>query len=297
MGGTKDQRSGVTRIILGSVPPELGPERAAVERALTRLRESALPGLEWVPFNVEDVTGAIPGEVAQCQVYIGLLADQGSTFQFEPEYRRAMQHGLHCLVYIKDNPTAAPKKRRGKTKPPPAPSSFADELIKSGAAVLFSGPADLEAKVTADLNPVAFRSTPRSRAGVRDSTRNAPTRYTGPHYQHTIGEQVRCEAGRDVVKSSIITGNHNVVYQDIVSCRYPSLKDYAIDFGDLIEKTTNRFVGRAELRFRRLDGFPRSGLAVTFGSSPRPAWARPHWLPRQQNNGRPPPSSQVPASA
>jgi hypothetical protein len=104
----KTEHPGVARIILGSVPPELGPERAAVERALTRLRESALPGLEWVSFNDDDITGATPDEVAQCQVYIGLLAGQGSTIHFEPEYRRAMQHGLHCLVYIKDNPTAAP---------------------------------------------------------------------------------------------------------------------------------------------------------------------------------------------
>jgi esterase/lipase superfamily enzyme len=191
--GDKTDRPAVARIILGSVPPELGPERAAVERALTRLRESALPGLEWVSFNDDDITGATPVEVARCQIYIGLLAGHGSTIHFAPEYGRAMQHDLHCLVYIKVNPTAAPERRPGKTKPPPAPSSFADELIRSGAAVPFSGPDDLEAKSTADLN------------------RWLSEHNLDPRPEYAVRPEVPQDATSDFITGGIHSGNRNRV--------------------------------------------------------------------------------------
>src|SRR5262245_13887024 len=90
----------VVRVVLGSVPDELGPEREAVERALSRLRESAFSGLEWVLFDNDEGTGTSQFERSQGQVYIGLLAGQGSTIDFEPQYRGAKEHGLHSLVYI-----------------------------------------------------------------------------------------------------------------------------------------------------------------------------------------------------
>src|SRR6185312_11697697 len=58
--------------------------------------------------------------------------------------------------------------------------------------------------------------------------------------------------GGDATGSVFMTGN---VYQYIVQ-HYPSLKDHAIDFDDLIQKETKRFVGRVEL-FRRLDDFAK----------------------------------------
>jgi hypothetical protein len=249
----KTDRPGVVRIILGSVPPELGPERAAVERALTHLRESAFPGLEWLSFNEHDVTSATPGEVAQCQVYISLLSAQGPAIHFEPEYRRASQHSLHCLVYSKGNPTAASKRRRGKPKPPPTPSSFAAELIRSDLAVPFSDPDDLKAKVTADLNRWLSGQHLVSRT-ENAAQPEVPQYATSAHVISAVGRH-GIAVGRDIVSSTLITGNHNIVYQAIVQL-YPALKDYAIDFDDLIKKATERFVGRKEF-FERLGQFPK----------------------------------------
>ena len=80
-------------------------------------------------------------------------------------------------------------------------------------------------------------------------------------YQGDIGAQVISVKGTQgvavdgYVVGTIITGDHNHVHQTIVR-HYPALKDYAIDFGDLIESTSSRFVGRKDL-FEQLRQFPK----------------------------------------
>ena len=59
--------------------------------------------------------------------------------------------------------------------------------------------------------------------------------------------------GESVNYSTLIAGDHNVVYQTIVG-RYPALKDYAYDFSELINTITSEFVGR-EFVFQRLEEF------------------------------------------
>ena len=132
--------SSVVRIVLGSVPPDLGPERTAVQHALTRLRDSSFPGLEWISFQDDDETGSPPVQIARCHVYIGLLAAQGSTIHFEPEYRRAIQGRLHHLVYIKEIANAAPG--RGVEKPSRLrlPRASLASLIQSGRKFLSLAP-------------------------------------------------------------------------------------------------------------------------------------------------------------
>ena len=61
--------------------------------------------------------------------------------------------------------------------------------------------------------------------------------------------------GGVVYDSTLITGDHNIVYQTIVR-HYPALKDYASAFSELINTTTSGFVGR-EFIFKRLEEFQK----------------------------------------
>jgi hypothetical protein len=249
--GRKVEPANVVRIILGSVPPELASARAAVERTLERLGKSSSVRPEWIPYIDEDGTPPRRRDLARRQIYIGLLAGQGDSIEFEPEYRRALEAGLHCLVFVKLR--RAPTRRTPRTKPPTGASSFAAELMRSGAAISFSSPRDLEAKVTAEmiLWPRKQRPAPRSEQRVRSrATKQSRT----ARLIRAIGHR-SVAVGGSIEHSIVITGDHNFVYQAIVT-QYPSLKEYAIDFGDLIKRTTEGFVGRDKI-FEQMGQFAK----------------------------------------
>ncbi len=243
-------RPRLIRIVLGSVPSKLAPERAAVERTLMRLRETTFPGLEWVAFDDDEGTGTRPFEPSRGQLYIGFLGGQASAIHFEPEYRRANQHELRCLIYVKDEPKTAAKRGRGKSKSSAARSGLASELIQSGNATRFCDPDDLQAKVATDLGQ--WLSEHDTGGATEEMARTEIEELPSPaHVAKAIGERAFAIGG-DARDNVFQIGD---VYQTIVKL-YPSLKDYAIDFDDLIKKVSERFVGRAEL-FRRLDAFAK----------------------------------------
>ena len=92
----------VLHVFVSSTWLDLQPERAAVETAMQRLRETKFVGMEYFGSRDEDTRRVSLDEVDRSQVYVGILGGRYGSGITEAEYRRAWELGLPCFIYFKD---------------------------------------------------------------------------------------------------------------------------------------------------------------------------------------------------
>jgi hypothetical protein len=91
------------RVFISSTWEDLRPERATLEAAIRRSRVvvySSMADFGSQPAPPADVSLT---EVARSHVYVGIFAHRYGSGITEAEYRRAVDLGLPCLVYFKDD--------------------------------------------------------------------------------------------------------------------------------------------------------------------------------------------------
>jgi len=88
----------VLHVFVSSTWLDLQPERAAVETALQRLRETKFVGMEYFGSRDEDTRRASLDEVDRSQVYVGIFGGRYGSGITEAEYRRARELGLPCFI-------------------------------------------------------------------------------------------------------------------------------------------------------------------------------------------------------
>lgn len=141
------------RVYVSSTWLDLQPERAAVERALQRLRETKFVGMEYFGSRDENTRTASLDDVDRCQIYVGIFAGRYGSGITEAEYRRAREKKLHCLIYFKDDATIRDEQRETAPGNLPRLTALKEELRGAHLhAPEFTSPDDLAAKVTADLH-------------------------------------------------------------------------------------------------------------------------------------------------
>ena len=99
----------LVNVFVSSTWLDLQPERAAVESALQRLRETKFVGMKYFGSRDEDTRQTSLDEVDRCQVYVGIFGGRYGSGITEAEYHRARELGLYCLIYFKDEDAIAPE--------------------------------------------------------------------------------------------------------------------------------------------------------------------------------------------
>ena len=153
-------------VFVSSTWLDLQPERAAVETALQRLRETKFVGMEYFGSRGEDTRRASLDEVDRSQVYVGIFGGRYGSGITEAEYRRARALGLPCFIYLKDEPTIPPEGRETDPEKATLLASLKAELLEHHTISTFTAPDDLAARVTADLHRWLFDEYLRPPAGI-----------------------------------------------------------------------------------------------------------------------------------
>ena len=78
-------------VFVSSIWLDLQPERASVEAALQRLRETKFVGMEYFGSRDESTYRASLDEVDRSQVYVGIFGGRYGSGITEAEYRRARE--------------------------------------------------------------------------------------------------------------------------------------------------------------------------------------------------------------
>lgn len=165
---------GVANVFLSSTWLDLQPEREAVQNALHRLRETKFIGMEYFGSRDESTRRASLDEVDRSDLYVGIFGGRYGSGITEAEYRRAIEKGLPCLIYVKDD-TSVPQQWR---ETDPAKQELLRKLkedARQHAVSDFKEPEELAAKVTADVHRWLFDQylTPRLEEAA---AKGAPTR-------------------------------------------------------------------------------------------------------------------------
>lgn len=142
----------MVRVFVSSTWLDLQPERAAVETALQRLRETKFTGMEYFGSREESTRRASLDEVDRSQVYVGLFAGRYGSGITEDEYRRARQHDLPCFIYFKADPTIPPSSRESDPAQADKLTALKKDLRRHHTVSEFRNPDDLAALVTADMH-------------------------------------------------------------------------------------------------------------------------------------------------
>jgi Domain of unknown function (DUF4062)/AAA domain len=145
-------RSGVVRVFISSTWLDLRPEREAVAKALQRLPDILVIGLEHFGSRTETPHAASLDEVDGSDCYVGIIGHRYGSGITEAEYRRARSCGLPSLIYFKDpdvlvNPSHV--ERDGAAIA--ALERFKRELQDVHVVSAFASPDRLAAQVLADL--------------------------------------------------------------------------------------------------------------------------------------------------
>jgi hypothetical protein len=148
--------SPVVHVFVSSTWLDLRPERLAAEAALGRMRETKFAGMEYFGSRDEDTHATSLDEVDRSQVYIGIIGGRYGSGITEAEYRRARGRKLHCFIYLKEEDCITPETREADADKAGLLVALKDELRRNHIVTPFSSPADLAAKVTADLHRWLF---------------------------------------------------------------------------------------------------------------------------------------------
>ena len=152
----------MVQVFVSSTWLDLQPERAAVEAALQRLRETKFIGMEHFGSHDESTRRASLEEVDRSQVYLGLFAGRYGSGITEDEYRRARQRELPCFIYFKADPTIPANCRETEPAQARKLTALKAELCRQHTVSEFQNPGEL--------------SPPTSTAGWsrNSSSRNLP---------------------------------------------------------------------------------------------------------------------------
>lgn len=215
----------IVQVFISSTWLDLRPEREAVEEALQRMRETKYVGMEYFGSRDENTERASLIEVERSNVYIGIFAGRYGSGITGAEYRLARKLNKPCFIYVKDDAAIPPQWRETD-----AEKSAHLAALKSEASAhtvsAFGDPAELAAKVTADLHRWLFDEylTPRLReAAGRGSASEEGQRLLGKirdfdaidadllnrlkslGYTIIIGDD-NLDVGKGVIDSQIIRG-------------------------------------------------------------------------------------------
>jgi hypothetical protein len=207
----------MVNVFVSSTWHDLQPERAAVEAALQRLRETKFVGMKYSGSRAEDTRRTSLDEVDRCQVYVGIFGGRYGSGITEAEYRRARELGLHCHIYFKDEDRIAPEWKEQDPEKAIRLTVLKAELLEKHTITIFTTPDDLATKVTADLHRWLFdeylapRLEQAAQHGNEAKIRSLIEAVLDKEALRQTLEQRGISIGRDVVQSLLIHGSHNVI--------------------------------------------------------------------------------------
>ena len=144
----------IVRVFVSSTWLDLQPERQAVEKALQRMRQTKLNGMEYFGSRDDTTRQVSVDEVDRSDVYVGIVGGRYGSGITEDEYRRASEKQLPRFIYFKDEQHVAADERDVEADKQTRLATWKDELRKAHALGTgpFTSPDDLAARVTADLS-------------------------------------------------------------------------------------------------------------------------------------------------
>ncbi len=166
------------RIFISSTWEDLRPEREAVEKALHRLHDTAFAGMEYFGSRPERPQEVSLAEVDRSHVYIGIFAHRYGSGITEAEYRRALERGIPCLIYFKDESVPVPPVYTERESDRLAKLEALKRELKAHHTVsTFKSPDDLATQVVADLHNFLGSAPTKNEKELSQS---------GPKYQISI---------------------------------------------------------------------------------------------------------------
>lgn len=144
----------IARVFVSSTWLDLQPERAAVETALQRMRQTKLNGMEYFGSRDENTRDVSLVEVDRSDVYVGIIGGRYGSGITEEEYRRASEKKLPRFLYFKDEQAISANGRDAEGEKQTRLAAWKTEVRKVHALGTgpFISPDDLAARVTADLS-------------------------------------------------------------------------------------------------------------------------------------------------
>jgi len=141
------------KVFISSTWQDLQPERAAVESAILRMRDTEFAGMEYFGSRAETPRDVSLQEVDACNLYVGIFARRYGSGITEEEYRRAVARGVPVLIYLKDDSVVVPPEF-GERDPVNAAKldALVRELKRKHTVSFFKNPDQLATQVVADLH-------------------------------------------------------------------------------------------------------------------------------------------------
>ncbi len=141
------------KIFVSSTWKDLLPERSAVEKALHRFKTTRFGGMEYFGTSDRSTTDVSLDEVDKSDIYLGVIGHRYGSGITEQEYRRALQRGLPCLIYLKAGTSAEKANSSDDLK---RCEKLRAELLRQHTVSFFTTPEELAVKVMADLHNAIF---------------------------------------------------------------------------------------------------------------------------------------------
>ncbi len=223
----------IVRVFVSSTWLDLQPERAAVEAAIHRMRETQFVGMEYFGSRDETTQRASLDEVDRSEVYVGIIAGRYGSGITEDEYRRAHERDLPCFIYVKADDTIPARYRDTDQVAVAKLHALKEALRRNHTVTEFKNPEDAAARVTADLHrwlveeflepklaqgargEVPRADTDRLLAAIKDlSTLNQQLLAKLRSRGFIIAKGERSVAAQTITGSTIVTGDGNTVVQN-----------------------------------------------------------------------------------
>lgn len=151
-------RSRPTQIFVSSTALDLRPERTSVAEALLRMHYIRPIVMERFGARDEPPRTVSLEELDECQLYIGILGGRYGSGITHAEYCRALELGLECLVYLKDEAAIPPEGRDADLERVRALEEFKREVKARHTVQIFRSPDELAVLLTADVHNWLLRS-------------------------------------------------------------------------------------------------------------------------------------------
>lgn len=151
-------RSRPVQIFVSSTALDLRPERESVAEALQRMRYIRPVVMERFGARDDPPRTVSLEELDECQLYVGILGGRYGSGITHAEYCRALELGLECLVYLKDEAAIPPEGRDGDPERVRALEEFKREVKVRHTVQVFQGPDQLALLLTADVHNWLLRS-------------------------------------------------------------------------------------------------------------------------------------------
>lgn len=144
----------IVRVFISSTWLDLQPERLAVEKALQRMHQTKLNGMEYFGSRDETTREVSLKEVDRSDIYVGIIAGRYGSGITKEEYQRASEKPMPRFVYFKDEQKIQAESRDPEQEKQEKLTTWKEELQIAHALGTgpFTSPDDLAARVTADLS-------------------------------------------------------------------------------------------------------------------------------------------------